>query len=319
MPIPPSLTRPLANLVKRATSRKAGGYQLFDLTLSRSRLVSPSLASLVFTGEHAQSIHALAADQRIKLFFPLPGQTPAKLPAHDDWHVAFKALPMALRPAMRTYTLRRVNPAASEVEVEFVLHGEHGPASAWATHAQPGDTLQMVAPHAGFDGDPGGYEWNPPAGIRHVLLIGDETALPAIAGILETLAAAPMPPRVEAFIEVPDVHDTRPLVQPGDARVVWLPRAPSGARHGEGMCQAAREAATLPAATGPRPAALGDVDIEKQVLWDRATPTDDGFYAWVAGESAAVMAIRKHWVAERGIDRRSVALMGYWRLGRALE
>ncbi len=84
-----------------------------------------------------------------------------------------------------------------------MLHGETGPASRWAAHAKPGDRLQIVAPDAAFDADPGGYEWLPPDGVRQVLLIGDETALPAIAAILEQLALHPDPPRVQAFIEVP--------------------------------------------------------------------------------------------------------------------
>ncbi|MGV8584389.1 siderophore-interacting protein, partial [Pseudomonas aeruginosa] len=89
------------------------------------------------------------------------------------------------RPPMRTYTIRALRAEQEEVDVEFVLHGENGPASAWATHARIGDRLQLAAPNRQYGDDPGGYEWKPPAGVRHILLIADETALPAVAGILE--------------------------------------------------------------------------------------------------------------------------------------
>lgn len=321
MSITTALARNLNTLINQVKPRKASGYRVFDLTLARRQVVSPSLASLVFTGTDAQLIRTLAPDQRIKLFFPAPNGSRASLPHSTDWLATLRAMPVAQRPAMRTYTIRSVNPQAREVEVEFVLHGETGPASTWATHAEPGAPLQMVAPTAEFDGNPGGFEWQPPAGIKHVLLIGDETALPAIAGILEALARQPSPPSVEAFIEVPEEHDIRPLVQPAGANVQWLPRHAQATAHGEGMQRAARTLATLPRAHVGAAAAqpLKVVDIETQILWDLASPANSDFYAWVAGESAAVMAIRKHWISELGLDRRSLTLMGYWRLGRALD
>jgi NADPH-dependent ferric siderophore reductase len=62
---------------------------------------------------------------------------------------------------MRTYTIRALRREACEVDVDFVLHGVNGPASAWATTARMGDRLQMVAPNLAYAGDPGGYEWKP--------------------------------------------------------------------------------------------------------------------------------------------------------------
>ena len=40
-------------------------------------------------------------------------------------------------------------------------------------------------------------------------------------------------------------------------------------------------------------------------------------YAWLAGEAGVIRTLRRHLVAERGLDRRAVAFMGYWRLGHA--
>ena len=61
------------------------------------------------------------------------------------------------------------------------------------------------------------------------------------------------------------------------------------------------------------------MDVDTQILWDLARPADQEFYAWVAGESAAVMAIRRHMVGELGLDKRALTFMGYWRLGRVLD
>ena len=77
-----------------------------------------------------------------------------------------------------------------------------------------------------------------------------------------------------------------------------------------GLLQAA------PPAAAPADPALPDVDVDADVLWETAD-TDGGFYAWIAGEAAVVRDLRRCLVAEHGVDRRSVAFMGYWRQGRA--
>lgn len=115
---------------------------------------------------------------------------------------------------MRTYTIRALRPARGEVDVEFVLHGDNGPASRWAMRARPGDRLAMTAPLASAGGEKLGYEWKPPRGVRRILIIADETALPAAAGIFETLDDLPLAPRVEALIEVPRSDDIQPLSPP---------------------------------------------------------------------------------------------------------
>ncbi|SDZ66228.1 siderophore-interacting protein [Pseudomonas sp. NFIX28] len=300
---------------------KPTGYRMIDVELKQRINLSPSLARLVFGGADIEHARTLAPDQRIKLFFPAADGTLPDLRQHGDWYKARGQLGAEQRPPMRTYTIRALRPETAELDVDFVLHGIGGPASAWATQAQIGDRLQMLVPNRHFDGDPGGYEWQPPAGIRNILLIGDETALPAIAGILEELALAEDAPNVQAFIEVPHETDCLPLRCSPQTRLNWLPRDLLNSAHGEAMMHAARELASLPASTGAKPptAALAEIDIERQILWEQARPADNDFYAWVAGESAAVMAIRRHLIKERGLDRRALTLMGYWRLGRAVD
>ncbi|QKZ04393.1 siderophore-interacting protein [Pseudomonas eucalypticola] len=315
-----TLANNLRTLAKQAVPAKRASYRIFDVQLKQRVVVTPSLTRLVFTGPQVAHMRTLAPDQRIKLLFPGADGQPAQLPLEGNWHQALRAIDPAVRPPMRTYTLRALRSEMSEVDVEFVLHGDDGPASRWAAHAHPGDRLQMVAP-GDAPGDPGGYEWKPPQGLRNVLLIGDETALPAIAGILEALAQASPAPQVQAFIEVPHATDRLDLCAPPGAQLTWLPRDALGLSYGEGLQRAAKQLATLPASAGPGGGeqTLEDVDIDTQILWDLAKPAGNQFYAWVAGESAAVMAIRRHWVGELGLDKRALTFMGYWRLGRALD
>ncbi|MEQ6443778.1 siderophore-interacting protein [Pseudomonas aeruginosa] len=297
-------------------------YRLFNVELKRREQLSPALTRFVFGGPEVAEMKTLAADQRIKIFFPDASGQPPSLPGGCEWYQAYRSVEPARRPPMRTYTIRALRAEQEEVDVEFVLHGENGPASAWATHARIGDRLQLAAPNRQYGDDPGGYEWKPPAGVRHILLIADETALPAVAGILEELAGEAEPPVVEAFLEVPGEADILDLPAIPGARLHWLPRHQAGihSRNGERMIEAARQA-RLPEreVAGGAAQELEDIDIDEEILWELASPESGSFYAWVAGESAAVMAIRRYLVQERGIDKRHLTLMGYWRLGKVFD
>lgn len=274
------------------------GYRLFDVELLRKIDLSPSLCRLVFGGADVLRMQMNGPDQRVKLLFPQADGSPAR----------------------RTYTLRALRSAAGELDIDFVLHGVNGPASAWATHAQPGDRLQIVAPNGAFAGDPGGYEWHPPAGVRRVLLVGDETALPAIAGIFETLAEQPDPPQVQAYVEVPLQADCLDLACPAGATLHWLPRDVLGSAHGQAMIDAVTEYASLLPRPAPSAGDTGEEPDAEERLWELAEPSaGSDFYAWIAGESASVRQIRQHLRSECGMDRRQLSLMGYWRQGRSLD
>ena len=310
------------NLRKRVTQALPGkrpSYRIFNVQLKRRIALSPSLTRLVFTGPDVVEMTTLAPDQRVKLLFPAPDGSPPSLNNDLHWKAAHSALPPAQRPPMRTYTIRALRREALEVDIDFVLHGVNGPASAWATHAQVGDRLQIVAPNLAYEGDPGGYEWKPPQGVRNVLLVGDETALPAIAGILEQLADTQPELAVQAFIEVPLEADCLNL-RHGDATALhWLPRELLSCAHGQAMQHAVRELASLPLGHAAPRAKLEDVDIDTRILWEQASSDSSEFHAWVAGESATVMEIRRHLIKERGLQRECLTLMGYWRAGRTFD
>ncbi|HCJ0720825.1 siderophore-interacting protein, partial [Pseudomonas aeruginosa] len=134
-------------------------YRLFNVELKRREQLSPALTRFVFGGPEVAEMKTLAADQRIKIFFPDASGQPPSLPGGSEWYQAYRSVEPARRPPMRTYTIRALRAEQEEVDVEFVLHGENGPASAWATHARIGDRLQLAAPNRQYGDDPGGYEW----------------------------------------------------------------------------------------------------------------------------------------------------------------
>ena len=296
-------------------------YRIFAVQVSGLQRLSPSFLRVTFTGADLADCAPNGWDQRIKVLLPLPGRGLADCPTGADWYAEWRALPAERRNPIRTYTVRAARPAAREMDVDFVLHGAAGPASAWAETAAVGDEVALVAPNARFPGPTGRFEWHPPADASCLLVAGDETAVPAISAIVESLPAGP-PARV--FLEVPTAADILPLAVPAGVEVTWLPRrtaeaatpAPHGTRLSAAVVRAALE---LPGRAGQAPQPLDDVDVDAEILWEvpEGLPrTTSGPYAWLAGEAGTVKGLRRHLVQEAGLDRASVAFMGYWRHGK---
>lgn len=289
-------------------------YRLFNVQLARRTVISPSLLSLVFNGPDVAQMKSDSPDQRIKMLFPSEDGTPPSLSSEGEWYQLAQEIPKVKRPIVRTYTLRNVSREKQEVTVEFVSHGTEGPASAWAINANPGDVLQIIAPNAQFPQDSGGYEWTPPAGLEHALIIADETALPAARGILEMLATQEKPPRVQAFFEVPEEGDCVDLSDFSFAEINWLPRKPFKSTHGERLISVVQQHAKLPQVT--RGAVAFQEETEDELLWDKATSADRQFYGWVAAESTVVKMLRRYLIGECGINHDAINFMAYWSKGR---
>lgn len=278
--------------------------------------LSPSFLRLVLGGDLDRlGVGGPLLDQRIKLLFP----TPAGLPQlrAQCWWEDFQALPEETRGAVRTYTLRAVT-SARELVVDVVLHpGAHGPGSSWASAARPGDELLALVPSC--DASRTGVEWAPGDADR-LLIVADETAVPAACSILSALPARA---RGTAILEVPVTADEQRIPAPDGVSVRWLPREgrPVGALAAVAVAELFGGAVAEPSAGSP-----GDVDPD---LWETPTHSSsgdslvsgpsDGCYAWVAGESGMVTAIRRHLVGEVGLPRHQVAFMGYWRQGVAMR
>ena len=308
-----------------ATTRSP--YVLAPTTVATTQRRSSSFARLTFAGPALVDVGVDGPlyDQRIKLLIPpADGDLPDLAHAGDDWYAAWQALPPHARGTMRTYSLRDLTGRGPErrLTVDVVLHLDpdaSGTVAAWAAAARPGDPALLVAPRAGQPA--GGIEFDPGDASR-LLLVADETAVPAVARILHDL---PGDARGTAFCEVPHRDDVDPdVTAPPGVEVRWLPRdgdpdvgcrlLPAVAAHlGPGR----RSPSSSPAA-----AAAHDPDAP---VWDtpgRAGPgagRDGGItgrYAWIAGEAGMVTTLRRHLVHDLGVSRQQVAFMGYWRRGR---
>ncbi len=306
-------------------------YRPFRARVGRVKRLTPSFRQVTFTGPDLHEFGDEGMDQRIKLILPGPAGVADDLGAGDGdraaaggWYARWRSLPDEARPVLRTYTVRRSRPRRGEVDVVLVDHdAPHalGPAVRWLRAAAPGDEIVLVGPDARSTDRHQGIDWRPGAATR-LLLAGDETAAPAIVAILESLARRRDRDTVtaRAFLEVPDRRDRLPVDLPDHLGIHWLARGQR--RHGDllgpavtGWLDEHRRLLDQVRATGEQ--AVVDVDVDRELLWDSPDPAGEGFYAWIAGEAAVVKALRRAMVTDRGIDRRQVAFMGYWRLGQA--
>jgi NADPH-dependent ferric siderophore reductase len=220
------------------------------------------MVRVTFGGEALEGFHWNGPAAHLKLIFAEPA---ADRPDSEN----------PPRPIMRTYTPRRFDAVARELEVDFVIHGT-GPASDWAAQAAPGQTLTLAGPGRSYAVDPAA-DW--------YLLVGDDTAIPAICTILEALPAAA---RKRVLLEVADAAEEHPLDAPlGNAELTWLRRGADAGRAGRAL-EAAVRALDSPAGSGR---------------------------VYVACEAGAMRRIRQHLLHERGVPREHLVTRGYWKLG----
>ncbi|SJN46312.1 Iron utilization protein [Microbacterium esteraromaticum] len=268
---------------------KPAAAELMPLTVIRTERLAPHWMRVTLGGEAASSFQAMGYDQWFRLFLPIGGDAGLnRVPAKANkmfGYLKFLRIPDGERPVMRNYTVRAYRAAegdrGAEIDVDFVLHGSAaegtaGPASRWAETCAPGENVLLINE---------GLTFNPERGEDRVLLIGDETALPAIASICASLPATASGPVV---IEVPSEEDALAFPHPDRVFVDYLVR-PEGIAPGELALARLRELA-LPEAP---------------------------FHAYAAGEQALASGVRKHLVGERGIDRNQVSFCGYWKIGAA--
>ncbi len=293
-------------------------YRPYAATVIDVQRLAPHFVRVVFTGADFEWFGTAGLDQRIKVVFPVAGAF-ADFGQHEaagDWYDRWRALPHAQRNPFRTYTVRRIDPASRELTVDFVVHHDAGPAGSWAEHAAVGDELVIVGPDERSPHSRGGIDWHP-GSARRLLLVGDETAAPAICSILESLD-----PRceVDAFVEVPTAADALVPAIAESVRLRWIAR--DDAEHGARLIAAVtawtdENPALLARAAAPRPQQLEEIDVDRELLWDSPEEGEGEFYAWIAGEAATIKTLRRLLVSGCGVDRKRVAFMGYWRNGQA--
>jgi NADPH-dependent ferric siderophore reductase len=200
---------------------------------------------------------------------------------------SFDELPAERRPVVRTLTVRRADPAARELVIDVVTHGEHGTAGTWAARAELGQPVYLMGPSGAYAPDPSA-DWH--------LLAGDESALPAISVALEALPAEAVG---KAFIEVAGPEDEIALTAPEDLQVHWIYR---GGRADLVPEERAGDHAPLIEAVKTAPWLPGQVQV------------------FIHGEAQAVMHnLRPYIRRERGVEAKWASISGYWRRGRTEE
>lgn len=175
--------------------------------------LSPHMARVTLAGQELQGFDVPESAASIRLLLPAPGSDELVMPA---WNGNEFLLPGGERPIIRTFTPRRFDPDACELDLDVVLHAG-GAASAWVETAGPGDPAAVSGPGRGYRIDPGAAAF---------FLAGDETALPAMGQLLEAIDESA---EVRVIIEIahPDARIELPE-HPG-AKVDWIERPADGA------------------------------------------------------------------------------------------
>lgn len=244
--------------------------ELRQVRVVRTAPLSPHLVRITLGGDELEGFAVDEPAASVRLLLPAEPGAPLVLPT---WNGNEFLLPDGTRPLLRTYTPRRWDPATRELDVDVVLH-PGGRAAAWAASAAAGAAAAVSGPGRGYTVD---------EGASSMLLAGDETALPAIAQLLEVVPPATT---VDVIVEVARPDARIPLPDHPRAKLRWVD-LPDGAPPGDALVAAVRTA-----------------------------PIADGAPVWVAGEAAAVQRIRRNLFDDRGLSRRQATVRGYWQRGR---
>jgi NADPH-dependent ferric siderophore reductase len=229
------------------------------LNVQRVEHLSPHMKRIVLGGD-LEGFKSLGFDDHVKLHFP-DGTTNAE---------------GAPNTVSRDFTPRHYDPAAQTLLIDFAIH-DAGPATYWASQAKAGDTLAIGGPRGSFV-IPFAFDWH--------LLIGDETALPAIG---RRLAEFPAGTRAVVIGEVDDKSEELVFDTEADVTVTWV--------HRNG-------------------AAAGTTDGLLKALAAQKLPSGD-YYAWAACESLIAKALRRQLIADHHANPKWIRAAGYWRTGTA--
>ncbi|MGW8672170.1 siderophore-interacting protein [Streptomyces niveus] len=190
----------------------------------RTQRITPHMVRLVLGGDGPAGLEAGEfTDHYVKLLFAPEG---VSYPEPFDMDRVREDFPREQWPATRTYTVREWNPAAGEITIDFVVHGDEGLAGPWAAAARPGQTVLFLGPGGSYAPDPAA-DWH--------LFVGDESALPAIAASVEQ---TPEDARIHVFVEVEGPAEEQKIAAPAGAEIVWLHRG--GRPVGEALVAAVR-------------------------------------------------------------------------------
>ena len=248
-----------------------------DIKIRRLRVehiedLSASLKRFTFSGDDLGSFNSASFDDHLKAFFPnAAGEL--NLPQVGDKGVVFPE--GVAKPAVREYTPTGIDLVGERLALEFAIH-DAGPATSWAKTAQVGDEIGIAGPRGSIV---------LPMDLQHYVLIGDETALPAIRRRLSELPASAS---AQVIAEVNGSVDEVALPSAASVHAVWV--------HRNGKA-AASEAFMLPALDGLN---LPKTDVQ----------------VWIACEREQARQLRE-WFLANGWDKDAVRYASYWNKGTA--
>ena len=239
----------------------------------RVEQLTPHMVRVVLGGEELEGFASRGPAEHLKVNFPPAGESTLVLPEWGpDGPILLEG---QQRPVNRTYTPRKWDVESRQLTVDFLLHGE-GPGSTWAEQARPG---QVVA----VSHQPGGA-YKVDAEANWYLIGGDETALPAVGTLLDTLPASCF---AHVFVEVADAAEELQLASPARLQITWLHHGRVAGKVGRKLAQAVREF---------------------------SFPAGDG-RVWIGCEAGVMRDIRRHLLNERGMNRTHAQTQGYWKYG----
>lgn len=223
------------------------------LTIAKTELLTPKMLRIEFTSPDLGDFVSASPDDHIKLFFP---------DERSEKGVT-----------SRDYTPRAYDTANGRMTIDFALH-DSGCATDWATGAKPGDTLEISGPRgsAVIAGD-----------FDHYLLIGDETALPAIGRRVEEFGAGV---RVTTVVVLDGPQDRQSFQTAAEWTPLWVYR---------------------PARTDQ----TGDATLLRRALENWTAPAGDGF-VWIAAEAAVAKSLKAWFAEDRGQPMEWIKSAGYW-------
>lgn len=246
------------------------------LTVKNKVYLTPNYIRVTLTGDDVPLFAETTPGINNKIFIPPTGVNEIHFPDFDYSTGEWSHAPEHLKPVIRTYTHRAIDLEKKEMIIDFVAHGESGPASAWAINAKPGDILgilmkakeSVLYPKA---------DW--------YLLAADATGIPVIAAILETLPATATG---VAYIEIPTKEDEQELKTDADIQINWIYNAHPGEN-------------TLLAD------AVRTVKIPQQHNTTR--------FGYAAAEFSTVKDIRQFLRKEQNWDQSELYAYSYWKFG----
>ncbi|MFD9187324.1 SIP domain-containing protein [Streptomyces phaeochromogenes] len=245
---------------------------LREVEVVRTVDITPGMRRVTLSGEQLRAFttadglvrppfESAGFDDDLGFYFPYPGQRDPVLPVQGE---AKLIVPKDPRPLSRVYTVRRWDPEAGELDVDFVKHGV-GAGTTWAYRTQPGDRIHLSGPSTS-KAFPTGADW--------LLVAGDDTALPAIGRLLDEL---PPDARAQVFIEIAEDAHRQELRELPGVDVTWLVRPGATAGTVSLLTETVRSAEWWPGQAfawlaGEHTAVR---DIRRHLVEDRGVPKED--------------------------------------------